>query len=282
MEILENIKLSSYTTIHLGGNAKKIYFPKNETDLLDISKLIQNKKTVFLGNGSNIAFKDKGYSGNIISFKNYNKTLKIIDNHIVASAGVSCSRISKFANKNSISGYEFFHGIPGTIGGAMAMNAGAFQKETWDMISSYQAMDKKGLIKNYKRDDLKTSYRNVDMSKIIMFLEANFKISKKMQFNKNLILKFALMRQSSQPVRQWSSGCIFKNPNKSTSASRLIEKIGLKSTKMGGIYISKKHSNYFINDGTGTCADLEELIGLVKYEVKKKYKMSLHNEIHIY
>ena len=136
-------------------------------------------------------------------------------NHIVASAGVSCSRMSKFANKNSIPGYEFLHGIPGTIGGAMAMNAGAFQKEIWDMISSYQAMDKKGLIKNYKRDNLKTSYRNVDMSKIIMFLEANLKISKRIQFNKNLILKFALMRKSSQPVRQWSSGCIFKNPNKS-------------------------------------------------------------------
>ena len=82
MEILENIKLSNYTTIHLGCNARKIYFPKNETDLLDISKLIQNKKTIFLGNGSNVAFKDKGYSGNIISFKNYNKTLKIIDNNI--------------------------------------------------------------------------------------------------------------------------------------------------------------------------------------------------------
>ena len=109
-----------------------------------------------------------------------------------------------------------------------------------------------------------------------------FLIDSKVKFKKNLILEYAIKRKSTQPVNQWSSGCIFKNPNSKCSASYLIEKSGLKSTRVGGIYVSKKHSNYFINDGNGTCHDLEKLISFVKNRIKKEHNINLDCEIHIF
>ncbi len=283
METLNRDKLSKHTTIRLGGIANKICFPKNIEQFQELLLSLPSKRFIIIGNGSNIAFRDGGYDGIVISLKKFNRDLILLDDKkIVVGAGVSCSKFSKFLHKNKISGFEFLHGIPGTIGGSMAMNAGAFKNSIWDKISKYKIINNDGNIKTFSRRQISTFYRKVNINRKSYFVEAEFLIDRTIKFQKKLILEYALKRKTSQPVNQFSSGCIFKNPNSKHSASYLIEKSGLKSTRIGGIYVSKKHSNYFINDGRGTCNDLEKLITFVKNRIKKEHNVSLDCEIHIF
>ncbi|MBS83347.1 MAG: UDP-N-acetylenolpyruvoylglucosamine reductase [Gammaproteobacteria bacterium] len=281
MKILYNYPLSKYNTIHLGGNAKKIMFPENINDIQSILK--SNKKNlIIIGNGSNIAFKDNNYNGCVIILKYFNRNKIIIENNsVIVGAGVTCSKLAKFLFKNKVNGFEFLHGIPGTIGGSMFMNAGAFKNEIWDKIDEFKMINKFGNIRLYKRNQIKISYRKTFAPVNSYFVEARFKLRLTNNFDKNLLSLYAHQRQTTQPVNQWSSGCIFKNPSSHMSASNLIEKAGLKSFKIGGIYISKKHSNYFINDGTGKCSELIALIDLVKRKIKKECGINLEKEIRI-
>ena len=281
MKILNNSPLSKFNTIHLGGIAKKIYFPKDTSDLQNILKNIKTNFIV-IGNGSNIAFKDTNFNGHVIILNEFEKNRITIENNFIkVGAGVTCSKIAKFLFKNKINGFEFLHGIPGTIGGSMFMNAGAFKNEIWDKIKEFKMINKYGKIKTYERNDIKTSYRKTFSPSNSYFIEATFKYRQSSVFNKKILLEYAQQRKSSQPVNQWSSGCIFKTPSSHVSASNLIERAGLKSFKIGGIYISKKHSNYFINDGTGKCSELEALIDLVKKKIKKECGITLEKEIRI-
>tara|TARA_Y100000590_G_scaffold245008_1_gene275383 strand:- start:2810 stop:3673 length:864 start_codon:yes stop_codon:yes gene_type:complete len=283
MEILHKDKLSNHTTIRLGGIAKKICFPKNTDELQKVLLSMTTNKFIIIGNGSNIAFRDGGYDGMVISLKKFNRDLiSISDKKVTVGAGVSCSKFAKFLHKNKISGFEFLHGIPGTIGGAMAMNAGAFQTSIWDKILKYKVINNDGNIKTFSRKQISTFYRKVHINRKLYFVEAELVIDSSTRFQKKLILEYAIKRKTSQPVNQLSSGCIFKNPNSKYSASYLIEKSGLKATRIGGIYVSKKHSNYFINDGRGTCNDLEKLITFVKNRIKKEHNVNLDCEIHIF
>jgi len=287
MKILKNTSLKKYTTIRLGGNAKIIYFPENMDDLKDIEKILKKEKTIILGNGSNIAFKDKGYFGDLISLKKFKKSLSLIGSkNIYASAGTSCARLAKFAHKHKIPGFEFLHGIPGTVGGALRMNAGAFNQEIWDLVKYATVIDKNADIIKLPKSNFKTSYRKVQMQNIKVFIDVYFKIDSTLKFKNHLLDSYFTKRKSTQPIHQWSSGCIFKNPSKSISASALIDSLvnkgELSSTKFGGIYISKKHCNYFINDGTGTCSYLEHLIMIIKKEIHSRNKINLESEICIY
>ena len=248
---------------------------------------MKKEKTIILGNGSNIAFKDKGYFGDLISLKKFKKSLSLIGSkNIYASAGTSCARLAKFAHKHKIPGFEFLHGIPGTVGGALRMNAGAFNQEIWDLVKYATVIDKNADIIKLPKSNFKTSYRKVQMQNIKVFIDVYFKIDSTLKFKNHLLDSYFTKRKSTQPIHQWSSGCIFKNPSKSISASALIDSLvnkgELSSTKFGGIYISKKHCNYFINDGTGTCSDLEHLIMIIKKEIHSRNKINLESEICIY
>ena len=282
MRILQKTSLKPFTTIRIGGLSSNIYFPDCIDDLITLKNIIALKKTIILGKGSNIAFKDKGYKDNIISLKYFNKKIIFNEQNISSMAGVSCARFAKNCYKNKISGFEFIHGIPGSIGGALAMNAGAFGDEIWNHVKSVRCILNNGSLKNFKRSEIKTSYRSVNKPDIKMFLDVNFNINPSISFNRTLLSKYAKNRSNSQPIKQWSSGCIFKNPSKNTSASSLIDSASLDKEKVGGIYISKKHCNYLINDGTGTCQDLEDLIGYIYIRIKKKYNIILNKEICIY
>mgnify|MGYP006091767577 FL=1 len=284
MIIENNVSLKKFTTIHIGGNSKNIYFPESIEDISNLKKILLLPKTLIIGKGSNIAFSDSGYNSNIVSLKKYRKTqVSIInDKHISVSANVSCARLAKFCHKWSIAGFEFLHGIPGTIGGALAMNAGAFKQSIWNHVGSANIVNKEGNIKNISKKEIKTSYRSVDKNNVLLFLDVLLVINKKKVFDKNLLMEYSRHRSMTQPVKQWSSGCIFKNPSKETPASLLIDSLNIMQTKIGGIYISKKHCNYFINDGSGSCKDLTHLIEYVSKLIKKKYNISLAREICIY
>ena len=197
-------------------------------------------------------------------------------------AGVSCAKFSKFCYKNHIAGFEFVHGIPGSMGGALAMNAGAFGDEIWNHVRSVRCILNNGKVYTFKRREIKTSYRFVEKFNIKLFLDVNIRIDKSKKFDKSLLSRYSKHRSETQPVKQWSSGCIFKNPSKKVSASSLIDSANLSKEKVGGIYISKKHCNYLINDGTGTCHDLEDLIGYIRNRINKKYNILLNKEICIY
>ena len=296
MKILLNEKLSNHTTIHVGGNVNAIYFPENTEDLVEIVKSKSKKDIIILGNGSNIVFHDNKVNSIPICMKKYNTKKIYIHNdynylksatkipEIKVSAGISCARLAKFAHKHKIPNFEFLHGIPGTIGGALRMNAGAFKQEIWNIVNTFTIMDIRGNISTFHRKEMQTSYRNINLNKNKFFIEATFKIhsSGPRFFNKKLLVDYSLVRKKSQPINQWSSGCIFKNPDTNNSASYLIESAGLKTKRIGGFYVSKKHSNYFINDGTGTYNDLIQLIDYVKKTIRLKYNIKLKEEIQIY
>jgi len=284
MIIKNNISLKNFTTIRIGGNSKKIYFPESIEDISNLKKILLSPKTLIIGKGSNIAFSDNGYKSDIISLSKYNKTgISVIDDkYISITASVSCARLAKFCHKQSIAGFEFLHGIPGTIGGALAMNAGAFKQSIWNYVDSVNVVNEEGSIKNISHKKIKTSYRNVDKNNILLFLDVLLVINKNKVFDKNLLMEYSRHRSMTQPIKQWSSGCIFKNPSKDIPASSLIDSLEIKKRKIGGIYISKKHCNYFINDGSGSCEDLVQLIKYVSELIKKKYNISVTREICIY
>ena len=283
MDIIDKVSLKKFTTIRIGGRSSKIYFPETLEDLEHLKSKISSKKTIILGNGSNIAFKDSGYKHNIISLKHFKKPIRRIDDlQIISMASISCAKFSKFCFKNKIPGFEFMHGIPGSLGGALAMNAGAFGDEIWNHIDSVRCILYDGTTKIYKNSNIKTSYRYVDRSKIKIFLNVTFNVNKNLKFNKLLLSKYSIQRSSSQPIGQWSSGCIFKNPSSKLAASSLIDSADLSKERVGGIYVSRKHCNYLINDGTGTCHDLEELISFIRDKIKTKYNITLDREICIY
>ena len=283
MKILKNVSLKKYNTIKIGGPASIIYFPENHSEIKSIKNILKKRKTLILGNGSNIAFKDIGYKNDLVCFKKLKNSLSLIGtNNIYASAGVSCAKLAKFAHRHSIPGFEFLYGIPGTVGGALRMNAGAFGSEIWDIVQYVTILDKKFDLIKLERSKFNFSYRRVSMKGISAFVDVFFKINKNRKFQKSLLDEFSVKRKMTQPINQWSSGCIFKNPKKDISASALIDNSNLSETRVGGIYISNKHCNYFINDGTGSCNNLEKLIKIIQLDIHKQHSIRLEKEICIY
>ena len=164
MKIEKNISLKRYTTIRIGGNAKVIYFPENTNDLKKLENIFIKSNTLIIGNGSNIVFRDNGYRNDLICLKRLKKSLSIIGSkNIYASAGTSCARLAKYAHNNHISGFEFLHGIPGTVGGSLKMNAGAFGSEIWDLVEFVTVINSKGKLVKLSKKDFRVSYRKVDM-----------------------------------------------------------------------------------------------------------------------
>ena len=283
MKILKNVSLKKFNTIKIGGPAKVIYFPENHSEIKSIKSILKKKKTLILGNGSNIAFKDIGYKNDLVCFKKLKNSLSLIGtNNIYASAGISCAKLAKFAHRNDIPGFEFLYGIPGTVGGALRMNAGAFGAEIWDNVEYVTVLDKEFNLIKLEKSQFTYSYRKVCMKGTSAFIDVFFKINKNRKFQKYLLEEFSYKRKTTQPINQWSSGCIFKNPKKNISASALINKSELSKKRYGGIYISNKHCNYFINDGSGSCSDLERLIKIIQTDIYTQHKIKLEKEICIY
>ena len=282
--IYNNVDLKSFNSWKVGGRAEQFLICDDKAIL---SSLIKTKKIklpiTFLGLGSNLLVRDGGVKGTVIVLHGGLKKINHDeDNLIYSEAGVSCSKLAKFTAGKGLGNSAFFSGIPGTVGGALAMNAGAFKQSIWDSVDSVNIVNNAGDIKNISCKKVKTSYRHVDKNNILLFLDVLLVINKRKVFDVNILREYSEHRSITQPVKQWSSGCIFKNPSKNTPASSLIDSLDIKKRKIGGIYISKKHCNYFINDGSGSCKDLTRLIEYVSKLVKKKYNISLMREICIY
>ena len=272
--IRSNYSLKNISTIGLGGTCKEFICPTSINELL---KIKLSKKKLFIGNGSNICFITDYYNGTIVSLKRMNKVISYDDKYIYCSSNISCTKIARYLYNNSISGFEYLYGIPGTIGGALYMNAGAFDEEILSHVYRIKLIDHNGKLYYLKGKNLNYSYRvsNIDKNSIIIGVEL---YNHAKTFDKKLLSNLDHKRKSSQPVNQLSCGCIFKNPPHEY-ASKLIEGAKLKGKRFGGIYISRKHSNYFINDGSGTFTDFLKLLSYVKSKILLDYNIELKEEV---
>ncbi len=272
--------LASYTSWGVGGNADQFYWPADLEDLQNfLQQLPPDESLTFLGLGSNVLIHDAGIRGTVILTLNRLNQLKLIDeNTFKAEAGLTCAKLSKFCVKHSFETGAFFAGIPGTVGGALKMNAGAFGGETWSHVIAVDTIDHAGKIHHRSAGEFKFSYRHVEGLGKEFFAAGYFRFPKgdgeKAQASlKNLLHK----RNESQPIGLRSCGSVFKNPP-GDFAARLIEAAGLKGTVIGDAEVSIKHANFIINRGEATASDIKQLIDLVQQRVEEIYSIKLEPE----
>ena len=282
--IYRNEKLSKYNWFSLGGPAEIFFKPESE---LHLKEFLQNdtnkkKKIHFLGAGSNTLFRDFGFDGTIIKLgKNFSYTKLLGDNKIEAGAATLDKQVSDFATQNSLSGFEFLSCIPGSIGGAIAMNSGCYGFDISQNFLSLKAMNSNGELKLIKKDQLKFFYRGSNLDKDLIILSVIFQgiLSKKEQIERKKI-ELINQKRKSQPNRIKTCGSTFKNPV-DHKAWKLIKSSNCSDLRIGGASISAQHCNFFLNDGNATSSDIENLIEEVKKKVFKKTGINLELEIKI-
>ncbi len=253
-KIQKNILLAPYTTFKIGGPAKYFFIAKTSEDLIRAVDFAKQKNLPYfiLGNGSNLLVSDHGFDGLVIKIQN--SKLEIRNSRITAEAGIKLSDLVRFSVENNLTGLEWAIGIPGTIGGAVKVNASAFGKEMKKLVKKVKKID--DVIISV---ELKLERGNQDKSR-------------------ELIKEFIKKRKQTQPLGQFCAGCIFRNLE-GQSAGQLIDRAGLKGKRINGAMISEKHANFIINSNSAKARDVVKLINLIKERVKEKFNVELEEEI---
>ena len=275
--------MSRHTSWKTGGNADYYYIASDINDLAKfISKLPTSTPITWIGFGSNLLVRDGGVPGVVVSMVGLlNELKKINETDIFIGAGVSCVKAAHFSAKHGLEGIEFLAGIPGTIGGALAMNAGAYGGEIWSYIKEVETINRKGKREIFEKNKFDINYRSVSISENEWFIACKMKleISTRTVVN-DRIKKMLSERADGQPLGKLSCGSVFRNPT-NQHAAKLIELCGLKGKKVGGAVISDKHSNFIINTGNATSLDIEQLIEFIQACVYEKYNIKLIPEVRI-
>ena len=275
--------MSRHTSWKTGGNADYYYIASDINDLAKfISKLPTSTPITWIGFGSNLLVRDGGLPGVVVSVVGLlNELKKINETDIFIGAGVSCVKVAHFSAKHGLEGIEFLAGIPGTIGGALAMNAGAYGGEIWSYIKEVETINRKGKREIFEKNKFDINYRSVSISENEWFIACKMKleISTRTIVN-DRIKKMLSERADGQPLGKLSCGSVFRNPT-NQHAAKLIELCGLKGKKVGGAVISDKHSNFIINTGNATSLDIEQLIEFIQACVYEKYNIKLIPEVRI-
>lgn len=274
----ENQPLAPYTTFKIGGPADWFFEAKNDEEIIEAIKFAKEKNLHFfiLGNGSNLLVSDDGFRGVVIKMEN--EEVQINNKKILAEAGISLNKLVNIAQENSLSGIEFMVGIPGTLGGVVFGNAGAWQQNIGDKVERVKILDKDNQFKWLNHDECQFSYRQSRFKKsqeIILAVE--LKLEKGHQLEIKNLMNENLKKREGQP-KESSAGSIFVNP-KPQSAGDLIEKCGLKGEQIGQAKISQKHTNFIVNLGGAKAQDVVKLIALAQKEVRKKFGIDLKTEI---
>lgn len=276
-------KLSEYVNFKVGGPADILLIPNSKEQVIKSIKICKENNIPFylIGNGSNILVRDGGFRGVVLSLKNV-KTIYVDGEKIEAECGVMLKEVSDKAIENSLTGFEFACGIPGTIGGAVFMNAGAYDGEISKVIESAEVIDENCNIIRLSREELDFGYRSsLVMKKGYTVLSAVFKLEKgQVKTIKELIEDLTNKRESKQPLEYPSVGSTFKRPT-GYFAGKLIQDAGLKGYSIGGAAVSEKHSGFVINKGNATAKDITDLIKHIQDEVKKQFGVDLHPEVRI-
>ena len=274
MEKVNNALIKDYTTYRLDGKIREILFPFNEIELKEILEDLDGQKYKVIGNGSNLILSES-YDGVLINLKYFDR-LEFNDNIVKVGAGYSLPKFALECANRGLSGLEFASGIPGTIGGAIYMNAGAYGKEISDILKSVTILDDEFNIRVLSKEDLSASYRDsIFKHKKYVCLEGEFQLE---YGDKDKILEeiksIIETRKSKQPLEYPSAGSVFKNGD-GYSAGRVIEKAGLKGTKVGDAEVSLKHANFIVNKGNASASDIIKLIDIIKKKIKDECDIDL-------
>jgi len=279
----KGVSLARFTSWKVGGAAEILFQPKDLTDLQNYIKTLDASVPVtWLGRGTNVLVRDGGVRGAVIVMQGcINKLDKIESNLIRAELGVSCAKLARFSAENDLVGAEFLAGIPGTVGGALAMNSGAYGSETWSYVLEVETIDRNGELHMRSPNEFDIGYRTIKGPHEEWFIAATFKFATgEGQLARQRIRELLDQRNASQPVGNKSCGSVFRNPQ-NDFAARLIESCGLKGKTIGGAQISTKHANFILNTGDATAADIEALILNVRSTIESECEVTLIPEVRI-
>jgi UDP-N-acetylmuramate dehydrogenase len=280
--VLHDVPMSKHTSWHVGGAADLFFTPRDGMDLAAFLRQLRPEvPLLWIGLGSNLLVRDGGIRGAVISTHGALGALERLSaTRIQAEAGVPCARIARQCVKWGLGPAEFFAGIPGTLGGALAMNAGAWGEETWRHVLEVDVLDRRGIRHTRKAADYDIGYRSVKGPDHEWFIGARLEFERAPGVNSEAIRELLEKRKQTQPIGEWSCGSVFTNPP-GDHAARLIESAGLKGFRIGDASVSLKHANFIINHGAARAADVEALIQHVQRTVQLSHGIALHTEVRI-
>ena len=281
--LLLNESLARYNSWRVGGKADRVYIPAGLQDLQAfLQGLDENEPVHFIGLGSNLLVRDGGVRGTVIVMHNALNTLEMQGDLLYADAGVTSAKVAKFSAKQGKRGAEFLAGIPGTVGGALAMNAGCHGGETWDIVKKALTIDAHGKLHERDREEFVATYRHLEMpAKNEWFIGAWFELPNGSAAEAELTIKNLLAKRlATQPLNLPNAGSTFRNPE-GDYAARLIEACGLKGHQIGGAQVSEKHANFIVTMPGATAADVEQTIALMRNAVKEKFGIELQQEVRV-
>ncbi len=267
----------------VGGPADTLFFPKGEDDLKKLVRYARRKNIPFfiLGKGTNLVVRDKGVRGWVISLTQGMKKIQLEGDVVEAEAGLPLQRLVQWTIQKGLTGLEPFFGIPGTVGGGLAMNAGAWGVEMKDVLLSITLMKEDGEVVERPRQRLKFSYRRLSLPPSWIILKGRFQLKKgKKEEILGRVRSYSEMRKRTQPLDYPSAGSIFRNPKKGP-AGRWIEDLGLKGFRMGQAMISDKHANFIINLGKATAQEVIDLMEMVERKIYEEKGISLEREVKV-
>lgn len=274
--------MARHTSWRVGGPAKTFFQPADLEELVTfLRKLSVDESLYWVGLGSNLLVRDGGLNGTVIATSSLNH-IEFLENHQVrVEVGVASPKLARETAKQGLSGLEFLCGIPGTIGGALALNAGALGSEMWQRVVSVETINRQGQLQNRTPADYQISYRHVEGPADEWFVAVTLQLEPgETAVSQDLIKRYLARRSATQPTHLPNAGSVFRNPP-GDYAARLIEACGLKNTCVGGACVSEKHANFIINTGTATAGDIEALIERVAETVKREHGVELLREVHI-
>ena len=273
--------LAGHTSWRVGGAARQFYRPADSADLTVFLQHLPHSEPLFwLGLGSNLLVRDEDFDGTVIATLGALEGLEMLDEKLLRTeVGVTCARVARFAARKGLCGLEFLAGIPGTMGGALAMNAGAFGDETWKRINWVETIDRHGAVTKRTAEAFTIGYRTVKGVENEWFLAAAFELEPgDIAAGQQKIKQLLERRSITQPIGLPSCGSVFRNPQ-GDHAARLIERVGLKGACIGGAQVSEKHANFIINKGNATADDIERLINRIRRIVANETGIQLETEV---
>lgn len=281
--LIEHEPLSRHTSWRVGGPADIYFEPADRADLLAfVRNLPVSEPVLWLGLGSNLLVRDGGVRGTVICLHGAIDSIRIEGGEVFAEAGAHCARVAKFAEREGTAGLGFMAGIPGTVGGALAMNAGAWGGETWPVVSEVEVLLRDASTHWLTPAAFVTGYRHVEApEQVLGYLAARFAVTPDSDGAYAKATKGSLaQRKATQPVGKPSAGSTFRNPV-GDHAARLIESCGLKGHRIGGAHVSMQHANFLITEDGARAADVEDLITHIRDVVKTQTRVELHAEVRI-
>lgn len=281
-KVLFDEPMSRHTSWRAGGKADRYCIPADLDDLTVLLQSLPNDEALlWLGLGSNTLVRDGGFHGTVIATQGVMSRLERGADHVVVGAGVPSAKLAKFCMREHLTGAEFFAGIPGLVGGALAMNAGAFGSETWQHVISVETIDRQGVIRQRQASEYQVGYRSVVGHQDEWFVSATMSFERgEAEEATRKIKQLLSVRAQTQPTGTANSGSVFRNPE-ADHAARLIEQCDLKGKRIGGAVVSEKHANFIINDNNASAKDIEDLIKYVQKSVAEKFDIRLQTEVRI-